>query len=221
MWKLFFLPVCPISNRIVILTKFLNYEISLIPIYKQSKLKTLVYNDIYTSIPCLSLNDIYLFGSDLITKYLYENNPNNEILKTWHDNKSISHFDNWMTNYIYNNVFIPLYFDKHIKDFFDYDYNISFEVIKNAQFQLINLLNYVNNNVMNSGWINGNSISVNDITCFSFFATMDYCAYINWNKFIHLKQWYMRMKSLETYSCILKYNLTHMKPVSHYNCLDF
>jgi glutathione S-transferase len=220
MYKLFILPLCPLSNRAMILSRKLNYDITIIPIYNLNKLLSLTEDSTFLNIPALMIDNDVIFGSELITQYFQEQHKNHNLFNNKLYDK-INNLDSWITNYLYNNIFIPLFFHKHIKDFYNYTYEISFDMIINAKNLLEKFLNYLNNNIINNGWISSSEITINDITCFGFLASMDYGAYINWNKYIHLKQWYMRMKSSEDFNFILQYSIPHTKPTNHYKSLDF
>lgn len=220
MLKLFFKPVCPISNIIIILTRLLGIETSLINVQTQKKLEQLTIEAPWTSCPCFYYNDNFIFGLENIIFFLYDQFPNKSVLQDWRQNRSLMNFDKWLTNDLYQTLYFPLMYEKTIKSFYGYTHEISFETVRVAQSILTKFLVSVDELLKKSPWVSLGKMTINDITLFSFLSTIDYFGYIVWNRFINLKKWYMRMKSQESYNFILKYKID-VKPVNHYNSLDF
>lgn len=219
--RCFIRPVCPFSNRILIILNLLHIDFTTMLVSSKKKLQAFTQNDCFTDSPCLIYNNIKIFGSENIIHFLYEKYNNQPLLKNYDGNLNIIHWDQWMNTNIYFNIYYPLFFDKSIKDFYDYKHNIG-EESKHAAKQMLNqILEDLDHSLKLNTWMNQqNNLSINDVTAFSFLSTMDYLGLIQWQKYLLLKQWYMRMKSHNSFNAILKYEL-EFKPVKHYMELDF
>lgn len=194
-------------------------EHTTIAIHSQKKLQSITEQP-FSTIPCLFINQEWLFNIDTMLLYLYNLIPSNQILHSWHHNTHIQNYEHLFNHTLYHQIYYFLYYEKIINPFYNIKIEPSASIIKHTHSQLHEYLQFFNEQLITQNWITNNQFTLNDITCFSFLVTLDYCGFIPWNKYISLKKWFLRMKSQHQYNFILQHKI-HFYPVPHYDSIDF
>lgn len=70
-------------------------------------------------------------------------------------------------------------------------------------------------------WLASESFTIADIAAATQLSIMDYLGYIDWNKYIKLREWYRIIKSKKGFKNILFDKIPGYKPSKYYNELDF
>jgi glutathione S-transferase len=141
------------------------------------------------------------------------------ILDQFFKNDKIRQQEMWFDINFFHDVYKLSVYERTLKFIYTKDIMVNMENIKQGQKNQMLYLSKLEELFTTQCWINDN-FSINDITCFSHLAALDYFGQIVWIRFPNLKKWYSRMKSNNQYNFILNKKI-HINPVSYYNNFDF
>ncbi len=70
-------------------------------------------------------------------------------------------------------------------------------------------------------WLAGDTLTIADLAAGAHISAIDYTGDVPWDKHPIAKEWYTRLKSRPSFRPLLQERVTNMKPVAHYDDLDF
>lgn len=217
--RLYYIPACALSNRIRILTKGImqssisNYQsYSRLKELKPLNLPVLIYDNkvIYNGFL------LFFHGNKKITPYF-------NLLQDWIDNQEIQYFEMQIDGNFFFNIYFPIVYEKIFAPVYGLTNNNeqrSKECFSFNNKRLKDFLTKQNNWFMENNWANLNRFTINDISLFSYLASLDYVGAIDWFNFFYLKCWYSRMKSKPELNFILNSYHSFM-PEESYTNVDF
>ena len=216
--KLFYYPVCPISNKFRILLNLLTIEYEAIKIISKQDVKNLPTID-FVCLPILQNGEQFFRDNYSILIHLLGLSQH-KLLLDWFQNEEIQYMEYLINQNMYFEVYKPTIFEKTQKLVLHNEYfpnNNSIKLGIEAQGFYFNKLEAM---LSKRDWIS-RVFSINDISIFAMLATIDYCFLVPWMKYPNLKQWYQRLKSKEEFNFILKDRIFNLLPPSHYDVIDF
>ncbi|MFN9114337.1 MAG: glutathione S-transferase N-terminal domain-containing protein [Bacteroidota bacterium] len=216
--RLFYFPICPISNKFRILAKLINIKLSEIKISSKKELEE-IRNINFFFLPILIDGDRVFRDSSSILEY-FNKVSNHSILRNWVENEEIQYMEVFFDKYMFFDVFKNSIYEKTEKFILTNDIFPNLEIVKlgfdlqNQYLKQLESLLKINDYIINSSCIN-------NISCFCTLASLDYFFMISWEKYPNLKNWYRRMKSKSEYNFILNDRFSKINPPTHYNLIDF
>jgi glutathione S-transferase len=198
--------LCPIVNKIKTLIHIHNsvaHNIQCNLLYESIGPINLMNGNSY--LPYLENEDHYIFDINAIYIFL------NDIYK-------ISLIQDCLNNYRIN--LLESLLDKYFFIEVYKNLNKSNGVSESLLIKLTEYIQRFNEIIKNKQWIQ-DKFSINDITLFSYLASLDYLQLINWNIYNNLKSYYRRLKSHNIFYLIIEQNLKLCHSPIHYNIIDF
>ena len=220
----YYYPLCPISNKLLIVFKMINISkflnIEEVKIVSRQSIQKLP-NIYFQYLPILSIpdRDIHLRDSISILNFL-SSVINHDILKNWKDDREIQFFEQFFDQYMFFDIYKYAIFEKTQKLILYNNYFPNNENVKIGVNNIKYYLDFFEERFKFKDWVQG-KFSISDISCFSFMAVLDYCFFLSWYKYPNIKNWYRRMKSNIEMNFILQHRIPNFLPPSHYEIIDF
>ena len=82
-------------------------------------------------------------------------------------------------------------------------------------------INYIEYLLSKHRWLASEIFTIADIASATQLSILDYLGYIDWNKYIKLREWYRIIKSKKGFRRILFDKIPGYKPSRYYSELDF
>jgi glutathione S-transferase len=216
--RFFYYPICPISNKFRILLNLLRLDFEEVKIISRQDVKILPQIN-FQYLPILQSGDKFFRDSNSIMIFL-SNISSDKLILDWLQNEEIQYMEIFFDKYMFFDLYKPAIFEKTEKLILFNEYFPNNDVIKKGLSYQEEYLSKLEAILWKNNWIN-KIHSVNDISCFSMLAVLDYCFMIPWMKFPNLKQWYQKLKSREEYNFVLKERIYNFLPPKHYDLIDF
>lgn len=215
-WKLYYYPVCPLSQKVHWL--LLQYKIPFkkIPILNKNDYMKIWSALNFSPFPLLEVSEgNYLTESIVISEYInYLFNKNTFCINTLSmETITDIHF--------YRDVYTNIVYERTLKTIFTSFQSPQVSKINEGVEHLKKYLNYFENLFANYHWANKFQFSVADISLFTELMCLDYCGQVPWLKIPETKKWYMRLKHREEARILLEEHIGAFKPPAHYDQLDF
>lgn len=216
--KLYYYPVCPISNKLRLLLHKIEMPFEGIKISsKQSKNNFLNFPVLF--LPILESDGIFYRDITSILDLILKK-TNHELLKSYEQEEKIQYFEAFFDKYMFFDIYKNAIFEKTQKLILYNEYFPDNNIIKIGINYIKQYLDIIENALSEFSWINV-TFSINDISGFAFLATMDYCFLVPWVKYPNIKQWYRKMKSQKSFNFILEDRINNLNPPSHYQLIEF
>ena len=129
-------------------------------------------------------------------------------LHMWFDKK----FYNEITSYVIEEVFYKTFKIKK---------NVNNEKLAVARYNLEANIEYMEHLLTTRKWLAIEKFSLADLAAATQISILDYLGYINWDKYLKLKNWYTIIKSKKGFREILKDKIAGFLPSRYYKELDF
>ena len=215
-WKLYYYPICPLSQKIHWLLLYYKIPFQGITIVNRDdyiKIRSILD---FSPLPLLEVNEgSYITESLVISKYInYLFNKNNFCIHTFA-------METMMDIHFYQDIYKNIVYERTLKSIYTSFAPPQVSKINEGVENLKKYLNYIEKLFENYNWSNKFQFSVADISIFTQFMCLDYCGQIPWLKIPETKKWYMRMKQKKEAQILLEEHIGAFPPPAHYQKLDF
>lgn len=231
MRKLYFLPLCPFSRKVRLILGEKKLDATYVHESLWQKRPEFLALNPAGQIPVLVESILtnpkkapekrVICHSSAICLYLDDIHPERTFSGTTPlERAEIKRLEAWADEKFFLEVSGPVLFEKYFKRLIGLGGPDSGR-IRNALSLIDQHMAYFNTLAHNRKWIGGKSLSIADFAFASHLSVLDYFGNIPWEKFLDLKDWYMRLKSRPSFRPLLADKLPGIHPVPHYENLDF
>jgi glutathione S-transferase len=174
-------------------------------------------------------------GSQAVCEFLEESHKDHSCLTgdVW-QRAEIRRICSWFDGKFAKEVTLPLLYEKHIKRCIVRDcsqqndlnlqthlFGPNSNMIRLAKNIISNHLDYLSWLLERRNWAAGSHFSLADITIASHLSVVDYFSDVPWEKFLILKEWYMKIKSRSSFRAFFSDRIPGLQAPKHYYDLDF
>ena len=221
MLKLLHFPLCPYSRkvRLALAEKELKVEAEAIePWLCRDDLRT---GNPAAEVPILEDRGRIIVDSGVIAEYLEETQRSRSLLGkdagqraeirrlvAWFDKKFVAD----VTNLIWHEKLIKRLRDKTTPDS---------AAVRRGLTNIHDHLDYIGYLFDQNHWLGGDDLTLADLAAASQLSVLDYLGDVPWEKHPGAKLWYAKIKSRPSFRPLLADRLPSIRPVSHYDDLDF
>jgi len=221
MLKLLHFPLCPYSRkvRLALAEKELKAEAEAIePWLYRDDLKT---GNPAAEVPVLEDRNRIIVDSAVIVEYLEETQRGQSLhgkdagqraeirrLMAWFDKKFVRD----VTDLIWHEKLIKRLRDKATPDS---------AAVRRGLVNIHEHLDYIDYLFDQNHWLGGDELTLADLTAAAQLSVLDYMGDVPWDKHQGAKLWYAKIKSRPSFRPLLADRLPSIRPVTHYDDLDF
>jgi len=221
MLKLLHFPLCPYSRkvRLALAEKELKVEAEAIePWLYRDDLKT---GNPAAEVPVLEDRNRIIVDSAVIVEYLEETQRGQSLhgkdagqraeirrLMAWFDKKFVRD----VTDLIWHEKLIKRLRDKATPDS---------AAVRRGLVNIHEHLDYIDYLFDQNHWLGGDELTLADLTAAAQLSVLDYMGDVPWDKHQGAKLWYAKIKSRPSFRPLLADRLPSIRPVTHYDDLDF
>ena len=224
MYKLYSYALCPFCRavRFYLSEKAIDYElVESNPWEKDNKFQN---NDISIEIPILEeceRDKRMISGSMAIFDYFNETNRMDKMTGvTTIDRLEITRICEKFNTMFFADVTRPLIYEKVLKRYYSNRYPNSTS-IREAIAKIDEYMEFIAWLFERRNWLGGEEFSLADIVVASHISCLDYLGLVNWDRFMRVKDWYVRVKSRPSFKSILADRVHGVIPADIYTELDF
>lgn len=172
-------------------------------------------------LPVLVFDGNVISGSNAITEYLEESNPQYRLMpENPLERAEIRRLTEWFDIKFYNEVYKYIVAEKIIKRF-QLKQAPNSKVLKAGINNLKFHLEYIDYLADRNNYLAGKEVSIADLTAAAHLSIVDYLGDIPWSEYKNAKLWYAKMKSRPSFKDILKEKIRGIRPSDNYTDLDF
>jgi len=222
MRELFHVPLSPFCRkvRIVLKEKGLPFSLKTENVWERRE-EFLAINPAGTVPVLVEADGTELAESQAIVEYLQEVQPQPDLLgSTPAQRAETRRLVAWFDGKMYREATVNLFGEKVQKRFLGLGQPDSATV----RAGLANIrvhLDYVAFLVERRSWLSGSSFSLADVAAAAQFSCIDYIGDVPWSHQEAARDWYARVKSRPSFQPLLDDRLPGLRPVDHYDDLDF
>jgi glutathione S-transferase len=221
MLKLLHFPLCPYSRkvRLALAEKELDVTAEAIePWLFQDDLKT---GNPAGEVPILEEHARIIVDSGVIVEYLEETQRRRPLLgKSPTERAEIRRLMAWFDKKFVREVTDLIWHEKLIKRLRDKSTPDS-AAVRRGLANIRDHLAYIDHLFDRNHWLGGDELTLADLTAAAHLSVLDYLGDVPWDKHPGAKLWYAKIKSRPSFRPLLSDRITSMRPVSHYDDLDF
>lgn len=222
MHKLYSYALCPFCRavRFYLNEKGIDYE--LVESNSWDKNNRFQNNDISIDLPIIEDRDKTLIsGFSPIIDYFDESSHMNKLTGVMTlERLEIARICEKFNTLFFADVTRPLVYEKVLKRYYTNRYPNS-TAIREAIDKLSDYMEYIAWLFERRNWLGGEEFSLSDIVVAAHISCLDYLGIINWDHFIRVKDWYVRIKSRPAFKSILSDRLHGVTRSDVYAELDF
>jgi len=218
---LFFEALCPASRkiRLGLLEKQMTWQPCEERPYSPSERLYRVNPE--GSVPVLVDQGHVLVKDYAIQEYLDENEKKNSLMgKNTEERAEVRRLLSWFDDKLYFECTQPFLYEKVVKRVRDRGAPDSI-VLKKARRLLYDHMDYISWLFDRRNWLAGQNLSWADLAAVSHLSCLDYLGDVPWEKYKSAKDWYMRLKSRQSFRPLLMETFVGLIPPKHYRMLDF
>lgn len=221
MLKLLHFPLCPYSRkvRLALAEKELKVDaVAIEPWLCRDDLRT---GNPAAEVPVLEDGSRIIVDSGVIAEYLEETQRGRLLLGkdpgqraeirrlvAWFDKKFVAD----VTNLIWHEKLIKRLRDKATPDS---------AAVRRGLANIHDHLDYIGYLFDQNHWLSGDDLTLADLAAAAQLSVLDYMGDVPWEKHQGAKLWYAKIKSRPSFRPLLADRLPSIRPVSHYDDLDF
>ena len=224
MHKLYSYSLCPFCRAVRFYLKEKGIDFELIETNQWEKNNRFQNNDICIDLPVLEEGDRdrrLISGFLPIVGYFDEGNHMNRLTGVMTlDQLEISRICEKFNTMFFADVTRPLIYEKVLKRYYSNRYPNSTS-IREAIDKLNDYMECVAWLFERRNWLGGEEFSLADIVVAAHISCLDYLGIINWDNFIRVKDWYVRIKSRPAFKSILADKVHGVTCSDVYAELDF
>ena len=223
MLKLYYHPICPLSNQVRIILNEFNMDYTMIKEEYWMRREEFLKINLSSNLPVIETDKFSsnLIGVYPIIEYMAETFEDFYLMPKSNDIRAkIRYYTNWFNEKFYREVSKILIDEKMIRLLMRKDGPRS-NFIKASKVNLTHHFSYLTQWLIENPNIVGEKISCVDIVAASHIATIDYFGEINWDSWGVIKNWYSIVKSRPSFQAILQDRIAGLNPPKHYGKLDF
>jgi glutathione S-transferase len=221
MLKLLHFPLCPYSRkvRLALAEKELKVEAEAIePWLCRDDLRT---GNPAAEVPVLEDGSRIIVDSGVIAEYIEETQRGRPLLgKDPGQRAEIRRLVAWFDKKFVADVTNPIWHEKLIKRLRDKATPDS-AAVRRGLANIHDHLDYIGYLFDQNHWLSGDDLTLADLTAAAQLSVLDYMGDVPWEKHQGAKLWYAKIKSRPTFRPLLADRLPSIRPVSHYDDLDF
>ncbi len=221
MLRLLHFPLCPYSRkvRLVLAEKEVAFEQESIEPWACRDALILV--NPAAEVPVIEDRDRVIADSGAICEYLDETQRGASLLgKSAVDRAETRRLIGWFDGKFVREVTQLVWQEKVIKRLRDRSTPDS-AAVRAGLNNIHSHLDYVGFLFGRRNWLAGESLSLADIVAAAHLSVLDYLGDVPWDKHPEAKLWYSRIKSRPSFRTLLADRLPSIRPVAHYDDLDF
>ncbi len=221
MLKLLHFPLCPYSRKVRLALAEKELEVTseaIEPWLCQDDLKT---GNPAAEVPILEDRHRIIVDSTAITEYLEETQRSMPLLgKEPSERAEVRRLVAWFERKFTREVTDLIWYEKLIKRLRDRSTPDSAAVRRG----LVNIhehLDYIGYLFEQNNWLGGEQLTLADLAAAAQLSVLDYMGDVPWEKHPGAKLWYAKIKSRPSFRPLLADRLPSIRPVRHYDDLDF
>jgi glutathione S-transferase len=221
MLRLLHFPLCPFSRkvRLVLGEKEVGFEHEAIEPWACRDALLMV--NPAGELPVIEDRDRVIADSNAICEYLEETQRGTSLLgRTAGERAETRRLIAWFDGKFVRDVTDRVWREKVIRRLRDRSTPDS-STVRTGLANVHEHLAYVSHLFDQRNWLAGESLSLADITAAAHFSVLDYLGDVPWDKHPAAKLWYSRIKSRPSFRPLLADRLASIRPVRHYDDLDF
>ncbi len=221
MLKLLHFPLCPYSRkvRLALAEKELEVEAKAIePWLCRDDLKS---GNPAAEVPVLEDRGRIIVDSGVIVEYLDETQRGHSLLgKEASQRAEIRRLIAWFDKKFVRDVTDLIWHEKLIKRLRDRATPDS-AAVRRGLANIHEHLDYIGHLFDQNHWLGGDDLTLADLTAAAQLSVLDYMGDVPWEKHPAAKLWYAKIKSRPSFRPLLADRLPSIRPVTHYDDLDF
>ncbi len=221
MLKLLHFPLCPYSRkvRLAIAEKGLEVTAEAIePWHCRDDLKT---GNPAAEVPILEDRHRIIVDSSAITEYLEETQRSRSLLgKEPSERAEVRRLIAWFEKKFTREVTDLIWYEKLIKRLRDRATPDS-AAVRRGLANIHEHLDYIGYLFEQNNWLGGDDLTLADLAAAAQLSVLDYMGDVPWEKHPGAKVWYAKIKSRPSFRSLLTDRIPSIRPVSHYDDLDF
>jgi glutathione S-transferase len=221
MLRLHHFPLCPFSRKVRVALREKELDAALEPLEPWHRQTDLMALNPAAEVPVLEEGEHAIADSWAICEYLEETRPEptllgQSVLERAETRRLVAWFDikfvREVTDLIWRQKLI-----KRIRDNETPDSGAVRAGLGNIHAHL----DYISFLFARRNWLAGDVLSLADIAAAAQLSVLDYLGDVPWDKHPEAKVWYARIKSRPSFRPLLADRLPGVRPVAHYDDLDF
>ena len=221
MLKLLHFPLCPYSRKIRLALAEKELEVAAEAIEPWLCRNDLITGNPAAEVPILEDRDRIIVDSAVIAEYLEETQRGRSLLgKDAGDRAEVRRLVAWFENKFVREVTDLIWHEKLIKRLRDRATPDS-TAVRRGLANIHDHLDYVGYLFDRRNWLAGESLSFADLAAAAQLSVLDYLGDVPWDKHPGAKLWYAKIKSRPSFRPLLADRLPSIRPVRHYDDLDF
>ena len=223
--------ICPFSRKIRFLLDERDIEYKKIEIKIWERDEKILRLNAANETPVLTCpkEGLVIVDSYIIAEYLndFENNLKNDEFNyfnllgdTLEEKIEIQRLHMWFDKKFYNEITAYIIQEVFYKTF-KIKKNVNSDKLAVARYNLDANIEYMEYLLTTRKWLAIEKFSLADLAAAAQISILDYLGYINWDKYLKLKNWYLVVKSKKGFRNILKDKIAGFLPSKYYRELDF
>lgn len=221
MLKLLHFPLCPYSRKVRLALAEKELEVAaeaIEPWLCRDDLKT---GNPAGEVPVLEDRSRIIVDSSAIVEYLEETQRGHSLLgKEAAQRAEVRRLMAWFDRKFVRDVTDLIWHEKLIKRLRDRATPDS-AAVRRGLANIREHLDYVGYLFDQNHWLAGDELTLADLTAAAHFSVLDYMGDVPWDKHPAAKIWYAKIKSRPSFRSLLADRIPSIRPVSHYDDLDF
>jgi glutathione S-transferase len=221
MLKLLYFPLCPYSRKVRLALAEKELAVTAEPIEPWLCREDLASGNPAGEVPVLEDRGRVIVDSWAICEYLEETQGGPSLLgRGAFEHAEVRRLIAWFDGKFVREVTDLIWREKLIKRLRDRDTPDS-AAVRRGLANIHEHLAYVGQLFDERNWLGGDAITLADLTAAAQFSVLDYLGDVPWDKHPTAKDWYARIKSRPSFRPLLADRLHSIRPVRHYDDLDF
>ncbi|MEM9627197.1 MAG: glutathione S-transferase family protein [Pseudomonadota bacterium] len=221
MLKLLHFPLCPYSRKVRLALAEKELEVTAEAIEPWLCREDLKSGNPAAEVPILEDRGRIIVDSGVIVEYLDETQRGHSLLgKEASQRAETRRLIAWFDKKFVRDVTDLIWHEKLIKRLRDKATPDS-AAVRRGLANIHEHLDYISYLFDQNHWLGGDNLTFADLTAASQLSVLDYMGDVPWDKHPGAKLWYAKIKSRPSFRPLLADRLPSIRPVSHYDDLDF
>ena len=221
MLKLLHFPLCPYSRKVRLALAEKDLEVTAEAIEPWLCSDDLKIGNPAAEVPILEDRHRIIVDSSAITEYLEETQRGRSLLgKEPSERAEVRRLVAWFEKKFTREVTDLIWYEKLIKRLRDRSTPDS-AAVRRGLANIHEHLDYIGYLFDQNHWLGGDELTLADLSAAAQLSVLDYMGDVPWEKHPSAKVWYAKIKSRPSFRPLLTDRLPSIRPVSHYDDLDF
>ncbi|MGI9434727.1 MAG: glutathione S-transferase family protein [Geminicoccaceae bacterium] len=221
MLKLLHFPLCPYSRKVRLALAEKELEVTAEAIEPWLCRDDLITGNPAAEVPILEDRHRIIVDSSAITEYLEETQRGRSLLgKEPSERAEVRRLVGWFEKKFVCEVTDLIWHEKLIKRLRDQATPDS-AAVRRGLANIHEHLDYIGYLFDQNHWLGGEDLTLADLAAAAQLSVLDYLGDVPWAKHPGAKLWYAKIKSRPSFRPLLADRLPSIRPVSHYDDLDF